>query len=323
MREPLAGGGACADTGPMGFDPFPERTRRAVHGWYADAGDRWLAGVPDTVDRLMRVWRLHRTGAPFEGGSHSYVLPVERSEGTPAVLKVPYRDAENLAEPTALRAYGGEGAVMLHEYDPATGAMLLERAVPGTSLLEHEFSGLDERAAARERIAIACELYRRLWYEPVPAGEYPVCPKAADMLAAWEARYTDPAARLLGRLGRRWVERAAGWCVELRDSAAEGIANRDTHLGNIVAGRREPWLLIDPEPYVAERAFDGGFFTFKQALHGPLGGGEAAEAVAEGLGVEAERVRMWAALRGIDFACESVGSEEGRAVLGAVESVLE
>ncbi len=323
MRKPLAGGRARADTDPMGFDPFPEGVRRAVHGWYADAGDRWLAGVPDTVDRLMRAWELRRTGAPFEGGSHSYVLPVERSDGMPAVLKVTYRDAENLAEPTALRDYGGEGAVRLYEYDPATGAMLLERAEPGTSLLEHEFPGLDERAAARERIAIACDLYRRLWHEPVPAGEYPVCPKAADMLAAWEARYVDPAARLLDRLGRRWVERAAGWCRELRDSPAEGVANRDTHLGNIVAGRREPWLLIDPKPYVAERAFDGGFFAFKQALHGPLGGGEVVRAVAEGLGVEVERVGMWAALRGIDFACESVGKDEGEAVLGAVESVVE
>ncbi|WP_051393172.1 aminoglycoside phosphotransferase family protein [Glycomyces arizonensis] len=307
----------------MRFDPFPEGVRRAVHGWHADAGDRWLASVPGTVDRLMRDWALRRTGPPFEGGSHSYVLPVERADGTPAVLKVIYRDAENLAEPTALRAYGGDGAVELREYDAATGAMLLERAEPGAPLLEREFPGLGERAAARERVAIACGLYRRLWRAPAPPGEYPAYPKAADMLAAWEARFADPAAALLDRLGREWAKRAAAWCAELRIPLEEGIANRDTHLGNIVSARREPWLLIDPKPYVAERAFDGGFLVFKQALHGPLGGAESVRAVAEDLGAEVERVRAWAALRGIDFACDAADRGELAAVLGAVESILD
>ena len=307
----------------MRFDPFPEGVRRAVHGWHADAGDRWLAGVPDTVDRLAREWGLRRAGPPFEGGSHSYVLPVDRSDGTPAVLKVVYRDEENMAEPTALHAYGGEGAVMLYEYDRWSGAMLLERAEPGASLLEHDFPGLGERAAARKRVAIACGLYRGLWRAADPPGEHPAYPRAADMLASWESRFGDPAEWLLDRLGREWTKRAAAWCAELRGPVDEGLANRDTHLGNIVSSRREPWLLIDPKPYVAERAFDGGYFVFKQALHGPLGGAEVVRAAAGELGADVERVRAWAALRGLDFACEVAGSGELDAVLGAVESILE
>ncbi|HEU5127976.1 MAG TPA: aminoglycoside phosphotransferase family protein [Glycomyces sp.] len=307
----------------MRFDPCPEGVRRAVHGWHADAGDRWLAGVPGTLDRLMREWGLRRAGPPFDGGSHSYVLPVERADGTPAVVKVIYRDEENLAEPSALRAYGGDGAVMLYEYDRRTGAMLLERAEPGAPLLEHRFPGLGERAAARERVAIACGLYRRLWRAAPPPGEYPPYPRAADLLASWEARFADPAAALLERLGREWTKRAAAWCADLRDPAAEGIANRDTHLGNIVASGREPWLLIDPKPYLAERAFDGGYFVFKQALHGPLDGAEAVRAAAAELGADVERVRAWAGLRGVDFACEAAGADDLAAVLDAVRSILE
>jgi streptomycin 6-kinase len=307
----------------MHFDPFPEGVRRAVHGWYADAGDRWLAGVPGTLDRLTREWGLRSTGPPFEGGSHSYVLPVDRSDGTPAVLKVVYRDEENVAEPAALRAYGGDGAVVLYEYDRLSGAMLLERAEPGASLLEHDFPGRSECAAARERVAIACGLYRRLWRVAKPQGEYPDYPRAADMLAFWEARFGDPAEGLLDRLGREWTKHAAAWCADLRVPAAEGLANRDTHLGNIVSSRREPWLLIDPKPYVAERAFDGGYFVFKQALHGPLGGAEAVRAVAAELGADVERVRAWAALRGLDFACEAAGPSDLDAVLGVIESILE
>ncbi|WP_035700784.1 aminoglycoside phosphotransferase family protein, partial [Glycomyces tenuis] len=259
----------------------------------------------------------------FDGGTHSYALPVERADGTPAVLKVIYRDVENQAEPTALRAYGGDGAVMLYEYDPGTGAMLLERAEPGAPLLEHEFPGLSERAAARERMAIACERYRRLWRSPVVPGEYPDFPKASDMLAAWEAGFAEPRAPLLDRIGPAWAERALAWCSELRGPVAEGIANRDTHMGNIVSSRREPWLLIDPKPYVAERAFDGGYFVFKQVLHGPLAAAEALRATAEALGAELERVRAWAALRGVDVAADLDEKDDLAAALAAVESILE
>lgn len=306
----------------MRFDPVPEGVRRSVREWHGEAGDRWLAGVPGTVGRLMRSWSLRRTGPPFEGGSHSYALPVERVGGAPAVLKVIHRDEENLAEPTALRAYDGDGAIMLYEYDPDTGAMLLERAEPGVPLLEHEFPGLGERAAARERSALACERYSRLWRRAVAPGEYPDLPRAADMLAAWEARFADPAPAPLERLGRTWSKRAAAWCAELRGPVEEGIANRDTHMGNIVASRREPWLLIDPKPYLAERAFDGGYLVFEQALHGPLSGAEAARAAADELGADLARVKVWAALRGVDIADGAGGRGEVEAALAAVESIL-
>ena len=58
-----------------------------------------------------------------------------RADGTPTVLKIDLQDAETRSEPTALRAYDGDGAVRLREYDSASGAMLLEMARPGTALL--------------------------------------------------------------------------------------------------------------------------------------------------------------------------------------------
>ncbi|MBT2498347.1 hypothetical protein J7E25_04500 [Agromyces sp. ISL-38] len=278
----------------MSFAPIPAPVRQRALDWHGDRGGDWVAALPGTVTGLAAAWDLHPAGAPFAGGTTAYVLPLDRADGTPAVLKIDLRDSDNRAEPTALRAYDGDGAVRLLEYDPDSGAMLLERARPGTALLDHEFPGVSERHAVRERFAIACDLFRRLWRAPVPAADYPEPPSADDLLKGW-AEHFDTAA---GQSPDVAKELALG--VELCDALADadeiGIANRDNHLSNVVTAVREPWLLIDPKPVLAERAFDGGYFLFKQQFHCPLGGTELLHAVADGLGADLERVRAWAML---------------------------
>lgn len=278
----------------MSFAPIPAPVGQRALDWYGDRGRTWVDALPATVTGLAATWDLHPAGAPFAGGTTAYVLPLDRADGTPAVLKIDLRDSENRSEPTALRAYDGDGAVRLLEYDPDSGAMLLERARPGTALLDHEFPGVSEQHAVRERFAIACDLFRRLWRALAPADDYPEPPRADDLLKGW-AEHFDTAA---GRSPDVANELALG--VELCDALADadeiGIANRDNHLSNVVTAVRERWLLIDPKPVLAERAFDGGYFLFKQQFHGPLGGTELLHAVADGLGADLERVRAWAML---------------------------
>jgi hypothetical protein len=96
----------------------------------------------------------------------------------------------------------------------------------------------------------------------------------------------------------------------LADAGEVGIANRDSHMGNIVAATREPWLLIDPKPYLAERAFDAGYFVFRQLEHGiALGASELVGTVAENLGADRERVKAWAAVRALAEAAEAEPGE--------------
>jgi streptomycin 6-kinase len=279
----------------MSFAPIPAPVRQRALDWYGDRGRDWLAALPATVTGLAAAWDLQPAGAPFAGGTTTaYVLPLDRADGTPAVLKVDLRDSENRSEPTALRAYDGDGAVRLLEYDPDSGAMLLERARPGTALLDHEFPGVSEKYAARERFAVACDLFRRLWRAPVPADDYPEPPKADDLLRGWAERF-DTAAKTAPDVANE-LALGVDLCDALADADEIGIANRDNHLSNVVTAVREPWLLIDPKPVLAECAFDGGYFVFKQQFHGPLGGTELLRAVADGLGADLERVRAWAML---------------------------
>ncbi|GAB3219795.1 aminoglycoside phosphotransferase family protein [Glycomyces halotolerans] len=305
----------------MSFAPLPESARQNIRAWYGDPGSHWLDALPTTVARLTTAWKLQPAGAPFDGGTTAYALPVDRADGTPAVLKVDVVDEETRPEPTALRAYDGDGAVRLLEYDPDSGAMLLERARPGTALLNHDFPGLSEQAAARERCTIACELFRRLWRSPAIFAELPEIPTADDLLKGWAEQFATAAERSQADV-RRDLAIGVELCIALADADQIGIGNRDNHLSNVVAAEREPWLLIDPKPVLAERAFDAGYFLFKQQLHGPLRGTELLKAVAEGLGADLERVRAWAMLRTVAQIADTDSAAE-RAAYAEVLHALE
>ncbi|HEX2143331.1 MAG TPA: aminoglycoside phosphotransferase family protein [Glycomyces sp.] len=306
----------------MRFGVVPSSVRRDVIAWNGSAGQAWLDALPKTVWSLTRLWSLRIDGPPYGGGSHSYVVPVRRGNGEQAVLKVIYRDGENRAEPTGLHQYAGDGAVRLHEYDPQTGAMVLERAVPGNRLKSTRFFGHRTPEAAWRRIGIACGLYRRLWRPAADVDGFPSLPEATEMLDHWRREYADPG----GPARRGPAANRFGLALDLCDRLAYppelGIGNRDTHLDNIVSAEREPWLVIDPKPYLAERAFDGGYFLFKQQHHGPHGGTELLHAVAEGLGADTERVRAWALLRAVDYLAETE-TDRDRAAAEATVSALE
>jgi streptomycin 6-kinase len=302
----------------MRFGVVPSSVRRDVLAWHGSAGQAWLDGLPKTVWRLQRLWSLRTDGPPYGGGSHSYVVPVRRAGGEQAVLKVIYRDEENAAEPTALRQYDGDGAVRLYEYDPETGAMLLERAVPGNRLKSTRFFGHRTPEAAWRRIGIACGLYRRLWRPSADADGFPGLPAATDMLQEWKAEYGDAKGEARKGPAAHRLDLALDLCDRLAEPPELGIGNRDTHLSNIVSAEREPWLVIDPKPYLAERAFDGGYLLYMLQHHGPHSGAELLHAVADGLGVDAERLRAWALLRAIDLLDETEGERD----LAAAEATV-
>lgn len=281
----------------MRLPPIPEYVRERVIGWNGDDGRRWLDEVPGTAERLLDQWGLRPTGEPFEGGSHSYVLPVDR-DGEAAVLKVIYRDDENAAEPTALRDFDGDGAIRLYEYDAETGGMLLERAMPGTQMVRWDFDAGAAPDTWRRRIGIACGLYRRLWRAPGPPEGFPEYPSATDLLKGWAGGFDG--------LEPQWRAHADDLCRALADPSEVGVANRDSHLGNIIAASREPWLLIDPKPYVAERAFSASYLVFQQLEFAiTLGASELVTIVAEGMEADRERVKAWATLRALVEAAEA------------------
>jgi streptomycin 6-kinase len=273
-------------------------------GW--DVGRAWLAALPEIVEQMCRRWKLS-LGPAFEGGCVGFVAPVEREGGERDVLKVSPVDEETRTEADALLFWDGDGTARLLDSDARLGALLLERLEPGTSLEDHPDRD--------EAITIACRLLKSLW-RPVPAGHpFPLVP---DLALRWSREIPDRYRRLGRPFEGALAEQAADLCAELATHTEDLVlANRDYHLGNVLAATREPWLLIDPKPLAGEAAFDTGHLLrsllprgFDDALVGGL-----VHRLASELDLEVEAIRSWALVRSVEDALWGMsvgGTDVGR-----------
>jgi streptomycin 6-kinase len=272
----------------------PDQLARRVEQTYGERGRQWLAAAPATVAGLAERWDL-RLGAAYPGATHALVLAATRGNGSPAVLKLPVVDDENYAEAEALRVYGGDGAVRLYTHCPETGALLLERAEPGSALLHHP-----DRDGA---LTVGCRLLRRL-RRPAPAGVR--LPTLPDVVTGWAQAWP----RRQARLRVPGVDELLPVAADLagrRAATADGprlLVNRDAHLRNIVRARREPWLLVDPKPVIGEPAFEAGYPVLMLMGNRPTPtlAAWAVLRMAAGLAVAPDRVRDWALLQAMENA---------------------
>ncbi|MFD3676295.1 aminoglycoside phosphotransferase family protein [Streptomyces sp. NPDC058613] len=171
--------GDIGDIEKVAVAEIPEGLVEAQATYGGAAGREFIAGLPALAGRFLARWELRRTG-PGMHGVAALVLPVERSDGTPAALKLQPVDEETVGEPVALRAWDGDGAVRLWEHDAASGAMLLERLDerrPLTAVAERD---------PREAVAVVAGLLARLTATPAPAE---VAGEPGDRLLHWDLHY--------------------------------------------------------------------------------------------------------------------------------------
>jgi streptomycin 6-kinase len=255
--------------------------RNAVDVWGGDA-QRWLDELPRLLADVAREWALE-LGEPFELSLH-WVCRVRRADGSPAVLKLgPPADGHLALEAATLASYGGSGAVRLLAHDADRGALLLERAEPGTMA-----------RVERDIVATAAliTVMRRLHAAPVPAGQ-------PELLARDVPSFEDCLRRRDDRIPRRLVEQALELLVALSTSAGPPVLlHGDLHHDNVLRSHREPWLAIDPHGVVGDPGYDVGALLYNPdpdrrdpellALVP-----SRVEQLADGLGLPVERVRAW------------------------------
>ena len=181
-------------------------------------------------------------GSVFESSSHSLVVAAVGRADTEVVVKVqvPHRESEH--EAAALAHFDGDGAVRLLDSADDGHSLLLERCRPGRPL-----AAADPEAA----LGVFVDLLPRLWRPagaPFRSVEDEVAHWAVSLPHSWEGA---------GRpCPRRLVEAALDELAGLAASQGERVlVHQDLHAGNVLSARRRPWLVIDPKPLLAERAF--------------------------------------------------------------------
>ncbi|MFI1012398.1 aminoglycoside phosphotransferase family protein [Streptomyces sp. NPDC020965] len=202
-----------------------------------------MAALPQLVAEFLDRWALRPDGPPGHGMA-ALVLPVTRADGTPAVLRLQQAAPENAGTVLGLRTWRGHGVVRLLEHDPESGTTLLERLAADRPLS----SVADDTAATQ----ILAELLARLVAVPAPEGLRRLSDIAAAML--------DEVPRALPSLRdpaeRRLVRTCASAVAELIGESGDRLLHWDLHYDNVLAGQREPWLAIDPEPLAGDPGFD-------------------------------------------------------------------
>jgi streptomycin 6-kinase len=257
-----------------------------------------VASLPGLVDEYLLRWRCTPI-APITRGGVGVILPVQRHDGTPAVLKISFAHPGNMHEAQAYAVWGGRGATLLYERDDAKFAMLLEQG---------EWQTLDDLGDLDEATAVTGQLARRL---AVPAS--PGLPRLADRAEMWEQSLRDGSER--GHpVSRRAVGAAVDTIRDLGRKQAHTMVHGDPHFGNVVQAQREPWLAVDPKGFVGDLAFDAltvllrSLDSLRKAddLEGELR--RRLAIFADAAEIERERAVRWAQARA------AVGSCRGRTV---------
>jgi streptomycin 6-kinase len=206
-----------------------------------------IGKIADQLDR----WHLVLDGEPFETPS-SWLALVRRGD-TPAVLKIPKPESDEHKGAIALAHFGDKVAVRVFEHDDH--AILIERAVPGTTLKELVLEGRDDDATH-----IICDAIERLPSGPAPSGDWSTLEHLAR---AWN-RYRRGPGHIL--LTPELVDRSEVIFLELcRSSGPQMLLHGDLHHMNILRDAKRGWLIIDPKGVIGEPAYE-----VAMALHNPI-----------------------------------------------------
>ena len=257
---------------------IPESLASACRG--STERSAWLDRLSKIFREVEDRWRLS-SEHPFDGSDAScaWVAPAVRSDGTRAVLKLGMPHMEGEHELHGLRFWDGDPTVRLLDADIELNAMLLEYCDPGTSLRD--------KPDAEQDVVVAT-LLRRLWRRPVAPN--PFRPLAA-MTTYWAAETIAAAWQwpdaVLIQEGLRLVDELS------RPSFDDVLLATDLHAGNVLRAEREPWLVIDPKPFVGDRAYDATQHLLnckERMLTDPE---RTIRRFADLLEIDDERVRLW------------------------------
>jgi len=240
----------------------------------------WLARLPEVVRELEGRWSMTvGDGLDTRDASCAWVAQAALADGRSAVLKLGMPHLEGEREIAGLRFWDGNPTVRLIDADESLGAMLLERCEPGTAL---------RTLPEPEQDVVIAGLLRRLWRSPSEPHPFRGLP---DLMAYWIQETMAGADRWpdsgIVRDGLRLFEELP------RSATTEVLLATDLHAGNVLRAQREPWLVIDPKPFLGDPAYDATqhLFNCRARLRSDPGG--TIGRFADLLGVERERVRLW------------------------------
>lgn len=241
---------------------------------WGEQGKKWLQQLPHYVAVLAAQWQLSNL-TPVPNLSYNYVLKGFKGN-VPIVVKLCFEKKAFTQECAALQAYAGRGCIQLLDTDIAHNAMLLEQAIPGTSL-KSLFPQEDDQAL-EYTVEVMQQLHAAHAYN---AAHFPTI---NDWLKGLNKAHQA--------LSKKHIQAAQKWADQLLATQRNVVLlHGDLHHDNIILGD-QGWVAIDPKGVIGEPAYEIGAFVrnpFPELLQQP----NAAE-------IMHHRIKLFAALLKID-----------------------
>lgn len=253
------------------------------------AGRKWLDDLPTKIDRYCKSWEL--TIEPSGKVRHGYlgiVVPVRRGNEA-CVLKLTWVDEETKDEASALRAWNGNGAVKLLEADDDKGVMLLEALNAERTLGD---------IPIEEAVDISAKLLRRLAV-PAPSGMLELRPYIERLSHIMNERWY----RFGGPFDKRILDQTQKIIRQCAPSAANLVVNQDLHYDNVLAGTREPWLVIDPKVVVGDPEFGAAPLLWRRPEQAEDANGltKRLDQIVQTAGFDRNRALRWTLVRTVEY----------------------
>ncbi|MBX3282475.1 MAG: phosphotransferase [Acidobacteria bacterium] len=224
---------------------LPDQFVKNIVSLSGDEGRAWLNRLPGSISNLEARWSI-RVGRPFRNINFNYTAPAESADGRSVVLKIapPINETEILAEAKYLRTIGGNGAVRLFEESRQDRALLIERALPGTTVAK------TCRDQPLKAVEIATDLLNRIRMQ-APIDQ-------ADVIRLDD--WFENLERCFGTaFPSEYAARAIAIYSRLGSAASPQYLHGDLHAENIVAFG-DGFALIDPKGMVGALGFEVAVF---------------------------------------------------------------
>lgn len=263
-----------------------ELTKNAIN-ILGEKGSAWIEALPTIIKALSDQWALKNI-TPVENMSYNYVAKAIRSDGQSIVLKIGFDKQVIVDEKQALAYFDGNAAIRLLDYDEKYNALLLDQAIPGTTLKSFY--------PAQDEFVIDCYVntVKRLL--------------SKSMNSPYRFRHVRDWLKAIDKVKSNLIPNSLlQRAIDLKNSllstmTKEIVLHGDLHHDNILQNN-DTWVVIDPKGIVGEPEFEIAAFDFihademkdgidiKKLFHQRL------NLIAEKSQLSAERIKDWIFIR--------------------------
>ncbi|GAB4391272.1 MAG: hypothetical protein Tsb005_00380 [Gammaproteobacteria bacterium] len=220
---------------------------------YALAGSQrarhWLVSLPKILRKLQLVWSLSNI-EPVTNMTFHYVARGLLEGQQPIIIKIGWDNSLINRELRALEYFAGHGAVRVIDFNNKYNALLLEQAVPGTTLKALYPEQFD--TVVLQYVWVMQQLHHPELPERYDHYHFPHIRDWLKALDSTPETAYPPHVIKRARILRRHL---------LATMQEEKLLHGDLHHDNILL-HKDKWLAIDPACVIGETAFEVAAFDF-------------------------------------------------------------